>query len=113
MIDEKRKEPRVQIDWPIRAFVDSSTIEGKTKDVSLHGICIQFNNPIHLEGETSISIFPPNCNPIDIIGKIVWSDLYALDMDNNNVPVCIGLSFVEISLKDRHILKEIIEIPVA
>jgi len=33
-------------------------------------------------------------------------------MDKNNVAVCMGLSFIELSVKDRHLLKEIIEIPV-
>jgi hypothetical protein len=65
-----------------------------------------------LVGEISISIFPPSCKPINVIGKIAWSDFYALDMANDNIPISIGLSFVEILAKDQHILKEIIEIPV-
>ena len=112
MIDEKRKEPRVEINWPIRAFVDNRAVEGKAKDISLNGIRIQFEKPVHLEGEISISIFPPSCKPINVIGKIAWSDLYGLDIDNDNIPVSIGLSFVEILVKDQHILKQIIEIPV-
>jgi hypothetical protein len=56
-------------------------------------------------------MFPPRCKPIKVVGKAVWSDFYALDM-NNNTPVCVGLSFVELSVKDRHILKELIDTPV-
>jgi hypothetical protein len=111
-MDEKRKEPRVAVNWPIKAFIDNETIEGKTKDISLNGICIQFENPINLKGEISISIFPPSCSPINLIGKIVWSDFYALDMDNDNIPVSMGLSFVEVLVEDQHILEEIIEVPV-
>ena len=109
---EKRKDPRVKVNWPIRAFVDNRSIEGKTKDINLKGICIRCKDPFHSEGNISISIFPPNCKSIKVVGKTAWSDCYALDMDNNNVPVCIGLSFIELSVKDRHLLKEIIEIPV-
>jgi len=109
---EKRKDPRVKVNWPIRAFVDNRSIEGIAKDINLKGICIQCKDPLHLEENIAISIFPPNCKSINVVGKAAWSDTYALDMDNNNVPVCIGLSFVELSFKDRHLLKAIIEIPI-
>ena len=111
-MEEKRRDPRIEVNWPIRVFVDNKAIEGQTKDINLKGICIRCKGPLHLEGNISVSIFPPNCKPINVVGKAVWSDLYALDMDNNNLPVCIGLSFVELSAKDRHLLKQIIEIPV-
>ena len=109
---EKRIGPRIEVNWPIRIFVGNRPIEAKIKNVNLKGICIRCKDPLQLEGNIPISIFPPNCKPINIVGKPIWSDCYALDTKNNNVPVCIGLSFVEISLKDRHILKEIIEMPV-
>ncbi|MFC1891674.1 PilZ domain-containing protein [Thermodesulfobacteriota bacterium] len=111
-MNEKRKDPRIEVNWPIRVFVDNRSIEGTTTDINLKGICIRCKDPFHSEGNISISIFPPNCKSINVDGKVVWSEHHALDMDNNNVPVCIGLSFIELSLKYRHILKEIIEIPV-
>ena len=109
---EKRKDPRIEVNWPIRVFVDNKPIEGNTKDINLRGICIQCKDPLHLEGDISIAIFPPNCKPINVVGKTTWSDFYALDMDNDNVPVSIGMLFVELSIKDRNLLKEIIEIPI-
>ena len=106
---EKRKDPRIEVNWPIRAFVGNKSIEGKAKDINLKGMCIRCKSPIRMEEEISISIFPPNCKPINVIGKAVWSDFYGLDMDKNNIPVCIGVSFVELSVKNRYLLKEIIE----
>ena len=111
-MEEKRREARVEVNWPIRVFLDTGTIEGKAKDINLSGICIKCKDPIHLEGDISLSIFPPNCKPINVVGKIAWSDFYALDMDKNNIPVSMGLSFVELSVKDRDLLKQIIEIPI-
>lgn len=109
---EKRRDPRIEVNWPIRVFVEDRSFEGNTKNINLQGICIQCKTPFHLEGDISISIFPPNCKSIQVVGKTTWSDCYALDMDKNNEPVCIGLSFVKLAVKDRHILKEIIDIPV-
>jgi hypothetical protein len=31
---------------------------------------------------------------------------------DNNTPVCVGLSFIELSARDRYILKEVIDTPV-
>ena len=93
-MDEKRKEPRVEVNWPIKAFIDNRIIEGKTKDISLNGICIQFENPINLKGEISISIFPPSCSPINVIGKIVWS---STSTSTNDKPIETGMLSLSIS----------------
>jgi hypothetical protein len=111
IVVEKRREPRVEVNWPISVFMDNNTIEGTTKDISLNGICIQCKSPFPLEENIPISMFPPRCKPIKLVGKAVWSDSYALNMDNNNAPVCIGLSFVELPARDRYILKEVIDTP--
>lgn len=54
--------------------------------------------------------FPPNRESINVVGKAIWSDFYAID--EQNIPVCIGMSFVEISAEDGHFLKDMLEIPV-
>jgi hypothetical protein len=110
-VAEKRRESRVEVNWPISVFMDNNTIEGATKDISLSGICIRCKSPFPLEENIPISMFPPRCKPIKVVGKAVWSDSYALDMDNNT-PVCVGLSFIELSARDRYILKEVIDTPV-
>jgi hypothetical protein len=76
IVAENRKEPRIQVTWPISIFVDHDIIEGTTKDISLKGICIQCKDPFHLEENISISIFPPSCKSIKVVGKAVWSSLY-------------------------------------
>lgn len=109
---ENRKEPRITVNWPVRLIVNNKTIIGKVKDISTIGISIKFNDPIQIEDTIPITIMPPGGKLINIIGKIVWSDCYALDMNEENTVVALGLSFIEISMKDRHILKDIIDIPV-
>lgn len=109
---EKRKEPRITVNWPIRINNDNKMIIGKVRNISLSGISIDCKDPLQLEANIPISIMPPGGKPINIVGKVIWSDCYALDVNNNNATLCVGLSFVEISLKDRHILKDIIDIPV-
>ena len=107
---EKRNDPKIEVNWPIRVLVDNRSIKGNIKDINLRGISIQCKDPINLEGNKTITIFPPNCKPINLVGKIARSDCYALDMKNSNLIVCIGLSFVELPNKDWYLLKKIIKI---
>ncbi|MFC1839331.1 PilZ domain-containing protein [Thermodesulfobacteriota bacterium] len=109
---EKRKQPRISVNWPVRITFDKKIISGKIKDISMIGVSVECDGPIQVGENIPVTIMPPGGKLINIVGKIVWSDCYALDMNNENATLAMGLSFVEISMKDRHILKEIIDIPV-
>ena len=109
---EKRKTPRIKVNWPVRITVDRKTIMGKVRDISTKGVALVFKDPVQMQENMAFTLMPPGGKSINIVGKIVWSDCYALDMNNENAMLAMGLSFVEISMKDRHILKEIIDIPV-
>jgi hypothetical protein len=111
-MNERRNQARIKVNWPIQIRTGNRSIEGIAKNVTLKGLFVSCLEALSMKENISISLLPPSCKPINIVGKIVWSDSYALDMNYNNVPVCIGLSFVEIPLKNRHILKEIIGTPV-
>ena len=108
-INERRKQPRIEVNWPIEVFVDGNTIEGEIKNITLKGLFICCKEALHLKENFSISIYPPSRQVINVVGKAIWSDFYA--MDEENTPVCVGMSFVEISAQDRHLLKELLEIP--
>ena len=107
--NERRKHPRIEVNWPIQVFVDGDTIEGEIKNITLKGLFICCKEALHLRENFSIAISPPDGNTINVVGKAIWSDFYA--MDEENAPVCVGMSFVEISAQDRHLLKELLEFP--
>jgi len=106
---ERRKQPRIDINWPVEVFVDDRTIEGEVKNITPKGLFICCEETLHLKENFRISIFPPNRRAINILGKAIWSDFYGID--EQNTPVCVGMSFVKISPEDRHLLKEMLEIP--
>ena len=107
---ERRKQPRIEINWPVEVFLDDKTIQGEAKNITPKGLFLCCEEELHLKENFRISIFPPNRESIDIVGKAVWSDFYA--MDEQNTPVCVGISFVKISPEDRHLLKEMFQIPI-
>src|SRR4030042_2643431 len=107
VMDEKRRDPRIEIDWPVDVFLDDRTIEGVAKNITTKGLFVCCEEPLSLKEDYRISIFTPNNKALTVVGKAVWSSSYA--MDNAKTPVCIGLSFIKISSEDRDYLKEIIK----
>jgi hypothetical protein len=105
-MEEKRKLPRIEVNWPVQVFLDDRIIEGTVKNITLKGLFVCFEEPLTLKEELRLSVFTPSEKAIDIVGKTVWSDSYALDEENT--PVCIGLSFVKLSTEDISSLREIL-----
>jgi len=105
-MEEKRKLPRIEVNWPVEAFLDDRIIEGTVKNITLKGLFVCFEAPLTLKEKFRLSVFPSDDKVINIVGKIVWSNSYAIAEEN--VPVCIGLSFVKISTEDINSLKEIL-----
>ena len=106
---EKRNQKRVKVNWKIRLSVNGRKVGGLVENISLEGLLVYCEDPIPLNEKISITIFPTNCKAINVKGKPMWSNFYGLDLSKERVPVCIGVSFIEIAMKDRHILKTIIE----
>lgn len=86
--------------------MESGTFEGETANIAINGVGIVCDEALGLNVSYSLIIKPPNYSPIEISGKVVWSDLYAIDGDNKTVG--IGICFVEISEKDRLFFSKII-----
>ena len=107
-MDEKREEQRDRVDWLLEVFSIDKIIHGVVKDISLNGISICCEEPLTLDKDYRLSIFPPKQQSINVVGKPVWSDSYALDLDEENAPVCIGLVFVKISSIDLDYLTDIL-----
>jgi hypothetical protein len=106
-MDERRREPRVEIDWPVEIFLNDGTIEGIAKNITPKGLFVCCEEPLSLKENYRVSIFTPNNKALTVVGKAVWSNSYA--MDDQNAPVCIGLSFIKISPEDRNSLKKMIQ----
>ena len=106
-MDGKRREPRIKVDWPIEVFLNDRTIDGMAKNITLKGLFVCCEEPLSLEENYRISIFTPDKKAINVVGKAVWSDSYAINEED--APVCIGLSFVKISTEDIDSLKTILQ----
>ena len=47
---ERRVHPRVPVSWPVRLWVEGSSIAGRTVDVSAQGLCVVLiSRPAHID----------------------------------------------------------------
>ena len=104
--NERRKEPRIEVKWPVAVFAEHGTIEGETRNISVEGLAVFCDEPLRLNESYRISISPPDHPAVGITGKVVWSDLYGIEGDDTTVGM--GVCFMEISGEDRDYLDEVV-----
>ena len=100
--DERQKNHRVDIIWPIGVDTDQGTIEGETRNISSAYLCIYCEEPLQLNKIYRFAVYPHNRVEMGVMGKVVWSESY--DLNDKPVRVCMGIKIVEISDKDRTFL---------
>ena len=105
--DERRKNPRLEVEWPLRIIRDDLVIEGESRNISIDGIQICCEQPLHLNERIRISVFPPNGEGITFTGEVVWSDFYG--MDDNNKVFGIGVCMIEVNNEDKKVIERLLE----
>jgi hypothetical protein len=86
--------------------LDEETVEGETINITADGVLISCDEPLQLNEVLRISIKPPNHQGIEVTGKVIWSDHYAIDEQDTTFGM--GICFVKISDVDRHFLKDFV-----
>jgi hypothetical protein len=103
---ERRKHHRINVAWPISIILDEEIIEGETINITVDGVLISCEEPLQLNEVLRISISPPNHQGIEVNGKVIWSDNYAID--EQDAAFGMGICFVKISDVNRHFLRDLI-----
>lgn len=103
---ERRKYHRINVTWPISIVLEGEIIDGETINITIDGVLISCEEPLQLNEVLGISISPPNHQGIEVTGKVIWSDHYAID--EQDVAFGMGICFVKISDVDRHFLKDLV-----
>ena len=95
---EKRRNPRIRVKWPITILTNGSKIEGEIRNISKAGILILPKEPLCLYELYRVHIRPPNCQSRELTCKVIWSDLYGIDSEDEDIVYGIGFCFVKISV---------------
>ena len=101
---ERRKQPRIDVRWPVAVLSDHGTIRGETRNISSGGVAIFCDEPLRLDASYRIAVTPPEHATLGVTGTVTWSDLYGLE--DGETAVGMGICFVEFSGEDQVFLKQ-------
>ena len=103
---ETRFHSRIFVNW--HAFIKTfqGSVTGKTKDISVDGVCIFSPMEPELGESFKIVLKPPGTKSIPVIAKLVWSD--NLDIDDKAV-FEMGIRFMAISPENRQYIANLVE----
>jgi hypothetical protein len=76
--EEKRKHPRVDINWPVSIETSYGTIAAEVKNISLGGAFICCKKPLQLRKVFRMTMIGPENEPVIATAQVAWS--------NANVP---------------------------
>jgi len=103
---ERRKVPRINVNWPITIITGQGTIEGETRNITPSGVFIHCKTKLP-EGELYQMIIKlPNGKQIIVKGQMMWSNLNG--REETGALVNMGFSFIKISDQDQSALKTVI-----
>lgn len=108
MKEEKRKYPRVEVNWPVVIYFGDEEIEGESKNISSKGLFVCTEKPLPLKKILSVSLKPPEHQAIGLKGEVIWSDLYGIDGTSKTDVYGLGVCLVEIPEEDKKLIKEMI-----
>ncbi len=103
---EKRKLPRIEVRWPVTMITEKGSVEGEARNVTVEGVFIHCLEKLSLN-ETYRLVIKPAGEKIEVMGKLVWSNLDSA-ADRDTLPG-MGFCFVKVSDGDRELLRKAIE----
>jgi hypothetical protein len=103
---ERRKQPRIEVSWPVTVVADWGSVQGEIKNINVDGVMIVCEEPLRLNDTYQMSILPPEHEAIGVKGKVVWSDAYCMDEEDGVFG--IGICLIEISDENRKALSNIL-----
>jgi hypothetical protein len=105
---EKRKAPRINVNWPITIITSQGTIEGESRNITPSGIFIHCKKKLPEDEVYQMIIKLPNGKQIIVRGQMMWSNLNG--RENTGSLVDMGFSFIKMSDEDQKVLRTVISV---
>jgi hypothetical protein len=90
-VEEKRRNRRVQVRWPVSALTADGSIHGETKNISSQGAFISCNKPLRSKEACLLSLRTPS-EIIQVNAQVVWSNTGSYDDERG--PNGVGVRFI-------------------
>ena len=105
---EKRKMPRINVNWPVTIITSQGTIEGESRNITPSGVFIHCKKKLPEDKVYQMIIKLPNGKQIVVKGQMMWSNLNG--REDTGVLVDMGFSFIKMSEQDQKVLRTVISL---
>lgn len=107
---DRRQQNRIDICWPVTFYYDDEHIEGESRNISSEGLYVCCEKPLPLNKIFSISICPPEHQAFGVKGKVVWSDLYGIEDNEEKDVYGIGICLIKMPDEDARNFEKILSV---
>jgi hypothetical protein len=105
---ERRKAPRINVNWPISIITSQGIIEGESRNITPSGVFIHCKTKLPEDEVYQMIIKLPNGKQIVVRGQMMWSNLNG--REDTGALVDMGFSFIKMSEQDQKVLKTVISL---
>jgi hypothetical protein len=103
---ERRKAPRINVNWPVTVITSEGTIEGESRNITPNGVFIHCKKKLPEDEFYQLIINLPNGKQIIVKGHMMWSNLNG--REEAGPLVNMGFSFIKMSEQDQKVLRTVI-----
>jgi hypothetical protein len=105
---ERRKSPRISVNWPITIITSQGMIEGESRNITPSGVFIHCKKKLPEDEVYQLIIKLPNGKQIIVKGQMMWSNLNG--REDTGALVDMGFSFIKMSDQDQKVLRTVISL---
>ena len=104
---EKRKHPRIDVEWPVTMMTAEVDIDGEIENISADGAYIRCRMLL-LENDIFVmGIWDLDGKPLWIGAEVVWTN-FTPTPDPGPTPIGVGVRFTTISEEDLQLLVNVL-----
>jgi hypothetical protein len=100
---ERRRHPRVHIDWPVVIHRKDRTSAAVATDISARGALIRTHKPLLPNERFELFILVPDREAIRLKSAVIW--LHVDCSEKDILPCGVGIRFTGVSRPDREFLR--------
>ena len=104
---EKRRHPRVALNWPVALITPQETVMGETSNISVGGALLLFSEIPEIDDEFKVILKSSEEHQIPVTCKKARSYNYYI---NGSVLHGIGARFTKITSVDRGVIATLVEV---
>ena len=104
--NERRRAPRINVNWPITIITSQGMIEGESRNITPSGVFIHCKRKLPEDEAYQMIIKLPNGKQIVVRGQMMWSNLNG--REDTGALVDMGFSFIKMSEQDQKVLRAVI-----